>query len=97
MTSIPGGAFKFCYNLETVIIGNSVTVIGNQAFHRCDALESITIPASVTSIEYYALNTNGYVSSVIKHVYYTGTPEQWAAITIDESNYTLLNSTIHYI
>jgi hypothetical protein len=29
-------------------------------------------------------------------VYYTGTEEQWAEITIDSDNYSLTNATIHY-
>lgn len=40
-------AFKGCYNLETVNLGN-VFVIDKRAFEGCTALASITIPASVS-------------------------------------------------
>ena len=39
---------------QTTIIPDSVTSIGEFAFHDCDALTSITIPNSVTSIGYRA-------------------------------------------
>lgn len=35
---------------DSITIPNSVTHIGDQAFHSCDSLTSITIPNSVTSI-----------------------------------------------
>lgn len=43
-------AFFDCDNLTTVIIPNSVTIIGAGAFRDCDNLNSITIPNSVTYI-----------------------------------------------
>ena len=39
-----------CTNLESIIIPNSVTVIGDYAFSDCKGLTSITIPNSVTLI-----------------------------------------------
>ena len=45
---------SFCEDITTVVIGNGVTSIGNDAFYRYTSLESIEIPASVTSIGNYA-------------------------------------------
>ena len=41
---------SYAEEIETIVIGNGVTSIGDHAFENCDALTSITIPASVTSI-----------------------------------------------
>ena len=37
-------------NLKRIIIGDSVTTIGNYAFADCSSLTSVTIPNSVTTI-----------------------------------------------
>jgi hypothetical protein len=46
-------AFWYIFNLTNVVIGNSVTSIGQGAF-EFSGLTSVTIPASVTSIGYNA-------------------------------------------
>ena len=43
-------------SVKTVVIGDSVTSIGNYAFNNCTGLTSITIPDSVTSIGDYAFS-----------------------------------------
>ena len=43
-------AFKDCTELTGVVLGNSVTSIGNSAFYGCTGLTNVTIPNSVTSI-----------------------------------------------
>ena len=40
----------YCTSLTSVTIPNSVTSIGDEAFHDCTSLTSVTIPNSVTSI-----------------------------------------------
>jgi hypothetical protein len=45
-----GEPFAYCTSLTNVTIGNSVTNIGEAAFHFCTSLTSITIPNSVASI-----------------------------------------------
>ena len=47
---IGDGAFRYCYNLTDVTMGNCVTSIGNYAFEGCSGLTSVTIPYGVTSI-----------------------------------------------
>ena len=51
VTSIGEKAFRECYGLTSVTIGNSVTSIDDWAFEVCRGLTSITIPNSMTTIE----------------------------------------------
>ena len=43
-----------CFGFKSTVIPNSVTSIGEYAFHNCTGLSSVTIPNSVTNIGYYA-------------------------------------------
>ena len=76
-TTIDKNVFSGYPNLQTIIIPEGVTSIGNGAFSSCSSLTSITIPESVTSIGNYAFS---YCES-LKTINYTGTEEQWNAIS----------------
>ena len=73
-------------------IPDGVTSIGKRAFYGCRGLTSIVIPNSVTSIGYEAF----YGCSNLETVYYTGSEEEWAAISIGLSNDYLTNGNIVY-
>ena len=98
VTSIGGAAFYGCSKLKSVTIGNGVTSIGAYAFEYCASLANINIPAGVTSIGNFAFN--GCTS--LANIYYTGTQEQWNAITKNYNwNYSMGSSVsggtvIHY-
>ena len=50
--------------LESVVLGSSVTSIGDHAFRYCKRLDSIAIPSNVTSIGMYAFGDCSSLSSV---------------------------------
>ena len=93
VTSIGVRTFEDCTHLTSVTIPDSVTSISYMTFSGCTSLTSITIPDSVTSIDNSAF---AYCTS-LTDVYYTGTQEQWNAITINSIGNTKLTSvTKHY-
>ena len=85
-------AFYNCDSLVSVVIPDSVTSIGDGAFLNCSSLESVTIPDSVTSIGYWAFSD----CDSLTDVYYAGTEEEWAKISIDRGNTDLIGAIIHY-
>ena len=88
------GTFQNCKKLTSVRFeeGCELELIGRQAFDNCTALESINIPKTVTTIARYAFED----CTSLKDVYYEGSPEDWAKISIDSGNSCLTNATIHY-
>ena len=67
-----------------------LTDIPEIAFWKCTALESIALPATVTSIGDSAFED----CTPLATVYYAGTKEQWAAVTIGTDNAPLSSATI---
>ena len=53
------------WDIQTVIIGEGVTSIGENAFYECRALTSVAIPNSITSIEGGAFFNCGSLTSVV--------------------------------
>ena len=54
VTKIGNGAFRYCSNLTSVTIPDSVKSIEYEAFEDCSSLTSVTIGNGVTSIEWNA-------------------------------------------
>lgn len=51
ITNLVTNTFQYCYSLNTVILPNSVTKLGNNnTFQNCHSLEYVTIPNSVTTV-----------------------------------------------
>ena len=50
VTAIGSDAFRYCDEMSSITLPNSLTSIGDEAFSNCKALTSITLPNSLTSI-----------------------------------------------
>lgn len=79
---IPSGDYSLRWSgIKSVKISAKTSKIGMMAFYCCEGLESIEFPASVQEIGDSAFAG----SSNIKHVYYSGTEEQWKALGLSSS------------
>ncbi len=69
-----------------------MTAIGGTAFSGCIRLASVTIPAGVT-----AIGSGAFIGcTALTDVFYTGSADDWAAITIGLGNTRLTRADIHY-
>lgn len=91
-TDLTAGLFCDCKSLTSVSIPNSVTSMST-AFYGCSGLKTVTIPNSVETIW---KNVFGECTS-LTDVYYIGTAEDWAAMTIMSGNDYLTSANIHYV
>ena len=91
VTSIPAYAFSG-QAITSIVIPEGVTSIGEEAFSYCYSLTSIVIPDSVTTIGNYAF----FYCDSLTDVYYTGTEEQWKAISSGSYNSDLTSAKRYY-
>ena len=73
-------------------IPTGVKNIDTYAFYYCDALTNVTIPKDVVNVGQSAF----YNCNSITDIYYTGTLEDWAGVTIASGNDILSSCTIHF-
>ena len=84
--------FNHCEGLTNITIPDGVKKIGNSAFCKCTSLIDITIPNSVKFIGPQVFSD----CVKLKNISFTGTKEEWDAISKDNSwNYNTGNYTIH--
>ncbi len=69
--------FDKCGNIKTVVFGDTVKTIPEQAFYGCSGLTNITISSSVTSIGEKAF----YGCKGLTDIYYTDDIVSWCAMT----------------
>lgn len=58
LTVIEASTFREMKRVESIVLPNSITSIGSQAFCRCDRLLTLTIPASVASLSVDVFKTS---------------------------------------
>lgn len=89
VTSIGVRAFSSS-TVTSVVLPSTLTTISNEAFAWA-TVQEILIPDSVTTID-----AGVFYDCDLGTVNYTGTPEQWAAISVGDYNEALASATIHY-
>ena len=83
--------FEDCVSLTTVTIGEETTYIqGPDAFYGCTSLETVYMGKNITKIGGASFRNCPSLSVV----YYSGTQEQWDAISIGSNNDDLLAAVI---
>ena len=69
--------FNNCTSLKSIVIPDSVTCIGRNAFEYCSSLTSVVIGNSVTLIDYDAFSGCNLLSNIV----YRGSIKEFEAIT----------------
>ena len=88
-----GSPFYNRSEIQSIVIQNGVTTIGDYAFRNCTALTSITLPASLTDIGAYAFRG----TDALTDVYYMGTETMWSAVFINKyGNDPIKSAAMHY-
>ncbi len=84
--------FAFAYNdsLESLVIPNGVTSIGDYAFDNCVSLKSITIPASVKSIGAIVFR----LCTSLRQVSFGGTMAEWEVVA-EKCDWESYIKTVH--
>lgn len=91
ITEIGLSAFAYC-SITSIELPNSLTALSKQAFLGCSKLTTIILHPSLTTIGQGAFRN----CTALANVYFTGTEQEWQAITISAENTTLTNATITY-
>ena len=91
VTSIDIAAFAST-GLTSIVIPSGITTIPNEMCSNCTNLQTVTIPVSVTKVEGQAFS----LCSALETVYYKGSAEQWAQVSVSYSNDPLTAASIVY-
>jgi hypothetical protein len=78
--------------IKKVIIPDTVTIISSSAFRDCTSLTTLILPSSVTTISNSAFSG----CTGLTDVFYGGTPEKFAKISMGTGNENLTDNIIYY-
>ena len=91
VTTVGRSAFSGCNQLTSATLPTSLTEIGQSAFLGCFNLEKICLPDTLN-----AIGDNAFGSAWDTAFFFTGSEEQWNAVTIGSGNEPLENKKIHF-
>lgn len=77
-------AFKYCMNLETIDLGDSLVTLGNSVFEGCEKLNKISLPKTIARIGGCVFkdcgSKNGHFSLL-----YKGTKNDFRKVILDQN------------
>lgn len=85
-------AFYGCKDLTELKLGDNVKTMGNYAFAKCTGIRIITASDALTNIGKKAFDG----CEALDFVLFTGTEEQWDAVTIGEGNESVTGAMIRF-
>ncbi|MBQ4577992.1 MAG: leucine-rich repeat protein [Clostridia bacterium] len=74
--------------IRSVVIGEGITSVAEEAFHGCTALTQVTLPASLASVGDMA-----FYRCPVETVHYTGSEPKWGLVQVGDGNPSLLSAT----
>ena len=92
ITRIEEGAFQNCSKLKSIIFPNTTVTIDDYAFAGCTSLEDIYVSTNLTYIGKNAF----YDCLLLTDIYMCESESDRENISIESSNYYLLNANWHY-
>ncbi len=92
VTFIGTYAFSRCTALTELVLLAQTDTILNYTFYYCEQLQTITLTDAITTVELRAFGGCAEETTV----YYTGTEEQWNAITFEHTNEALTEATVYF-
>lgn len=84
-SAIPISSFVSCTHIETIILGDAITHIGDTAFAYCYSLKNLVIGKGITNIGEALLNFTAGDSGPLYKIYYRGTASDWSQISLGSS------------
>ena len=85
-------AFGYCEFINMITLPESLETVGEEAFHWCNSMEKLIIGNGLIEIAESAFSK----CYALHDVYYTGTKEEFSAISIAEGNSKLLDAFFNY-
>ena len=84
--------YQYHLLVRTAVFGSGITNLCQCALNDCISLVHLVISGDVKSIGKYAIRNCDF----LRDIYYGGSPEQWAAITVGDGNTSLAIPQKHF-